>query len=255
MKLTVVGCSGSLPGADSAASCYLVEAEGFRVLLDLGNGALGTLQGLIDLDTIDAVLLSHMHPDHCVDLCGFYVYRRYHPSGERSPLPVYGPRGVAARMAKMYGREPDPGLRAAFDFTEWVSGTTSIGPFMVTAAQVSHSIEAYGMRIEHDGDALTYTGDTGPCDPLPRLAAGVDLLLSEATFHEGTPHPPGIHLTGREAGEYAQKGGAGRLVLTHVPPWNDPRRTLAEAVSAYSGQIDLARTGLTVDLSTSDPAA
>ncbi len=248
MKLTVIGCSGSLPSAESAGSCYLVEADGFRALLDLGNGAIGPLQALLDLDTIEAVLLSHLHPDHCADLCGFYVFRRYHPGGERSVIPVYGPPGVAERMAKMYGREAEPGLRSAFDFTEWVSGTKSIGPLKVTVEQVPHPVEAYAMRIEHDGRTLTYTGDTAASDALSRLVKGVDLLVSEATFQEGTSHTPGVHLTGREAGEYAERGGVARLVLTHVPPWNDAQRTLAEAASAYTGPIDLAYPGLAFDL-------
>ena len=248
MRVTVVGCSGSLPGPDSSASCYLVEADGFRVLLDLGNGASGPLQRYADLGAIDAVLLSHMHPDHCADVCSLYIYRTYHPDGRHPPIPVYGPRGVAERMASMYGREPEPGLRGAFDFTEWVTGKTSVGPFAVTVERVAHPVEAYGMRIEYDGGTLMYTGDTGPCDALPGLVAGADVLLSEASFHEGTAHAPDVHLTGREAGEYAAQAGAGRLVVTHIPPWNDAQRTLAEAASAYTGPIDLARPGLTLDL-------
>ena len=95
MKPTVVGCSGSFPGPDSAASCYLVEApyEGrtFRLLLDLGSGALGPLQKYVELDQVDAVALSHLHPDHCLDLCGFYVVRKYHPSGALPRLPRLWP--------------------------------------------------------------------------------------------------------------------------------------------------------------------
>src|SRR5487761_81872 len=100
VRLTVIGCSGSFPGPDSPASCYLVEADGFRLLLDLGNGALGALQRHAPLDGIDAVCLSHLHADHCLDLCSFWVARTYHPEGPRPRIPVYAPAGTAARMAR-----------------------------------------------------------------------------------------------------------------------------------------------------------
>jgi ribonuclease BN (tRNA processing enzyme) len=248
MRLTVVGCSGSYPGPRSAASCYLLEAYGARILLDLGNGALGPLQQYTDLDNITAVLLSHLHPDHCADICGFYVYRRYHPEGRRPPGPVYGPQGVADQVAAMYGREGQPGLGKQFDFVEWKPGTVSVGPFTVTVARVAHPVETYAMRVESAGRVLTYSGDTGPCAALTRLAEDTDVLLSEAAFHDGTPNPPAMHLTGREAGECAEQAGARRLIVTHIPPWNDPQRSLAEATSAYNGPIDLAQPGFSIDV-------
>lgn len=248
MKLTVVGCSGSFPGRESAASCYLLEADGFRMLLDLGNGALGPLQSYVDLASIDAVLFSHLHPDHCLDLCGIYVHRTYHPNGKLPMIPVYGPAGVANRMAAAYGKEPEPGLRGAFDFREWRVGPLEIGPATVIVERVDHPIEAYGIRVEHGGRVVTYSGDTGPCDALLRLAAGADLFVCEASFYDGPPHPGGLHMTGREAGDTAVRAGTRRLVLTHVPPWNDPQRILAEGASAYDGPIELARPGLARDL-------
>ncbi len=102
MKLTVVGCSGSFPSAESACSSYLVEADGYRLLLDMGNGALGVLQRYVDPLTLDAVFLSHLHADHCLDLTGYYVVRRYHPSGHQPRIPVWGPEGTADRMARAY---------------------------------------------------------------------------------------------------------------------------------------------------------
>jgi len=148
----------------------------------------------------------------------------------------------------MYGRERWPGLGKQFDFFEWKPGTVSVGPFTVTVARVAHPVETYGMRVENAGRILTYSGDTGPCDALAQLAENADVLLSEAAFHDGTPHPPAMHLTGCEAGEYAEKAGVGRLVVRHIPPWNDPQRSLAEAASAYHGPIDLAQPGLTIDV-------
>src|SRR5580658_893730 len=96
MRVTVIGCAGSFPGPDSPASCYLLEAEGFRLVIDMGNGALGVLQRYAELFGIDAICLSHLHADHCVDLGAYWVARRYTEAGPRPAIPVYGPRGTAA---------------------------------------------------------------------------------------------------------------------------------------------------------------
>jgi ribonuclease BN (tRNA processing enzyme) len=249
MKLTVVGCSGSFPGPGNPASCYLVEAGGRRVLLDLGNGALGALATYVDIYTIDAVLLSHLHPDHCFDLASYYVARRYHPDGPKGLVPIYGPVGVAERMADAYGSDRPHGLAQVFDFREWGDGAVhEIGPLQVTVAQVAHPVPCFAMRVEHDGRALVYSGDTGPCDALVDLSRGADLLLAEASYREGAANPPDLHLTGRDAGVTAAKAAVGRLVLTHVPPWYDGDTALAEASEVFDGPLDLARPGSTYSL-------
>jgi len=248
VKLTVVGCSGSLPGPDGPASCYLLEADGFRLVVDLGNGSLGPLQRYVDIYAVDAVLLSHLHADHCLDLCSYYVARKYHPDGAHPALPVYGPAGTAARMARAYDLPEEPGMSGVFDFRALTPGSRTLGPFTVMAQRVDHPVEAYGVRVTHAGRTLTYSADTGPCTALNRLAAGADVLLCEATFLDSDDAPPGLHLTGSQAGSSAQQAGVGRLVLTHLPPWADPPRTLAEAESAYSGPVELARPGMVVDL-------
>ena len=249
MRLTIVGCSGSFPGPESPASCYLVEAEDFSLVLDLGNGALGPLQRHVDLRAVGAVALSHLHADHCLDLCSYYVARRYDPAGIPPLLPVYGPTGTADRLARAYDLPTEPGMHGEFDFRTWTPGEpTAIGPFTVTAERVEHPVEAYAMRIEHGGRVLTYSGDTSGGDALLRLAADADLFLCEAAFHEGRDSTPGVHLTGRGAGAHATQAAAKRLVVTHVPPWNDVDRTLAEARSAYSGPIEVARCGVSYDV-------
>ncbi len=245
MKLTVVGCSGTFPSAESACSSYLVEADDFRLLLDMGNGALGELQRHCGLYDLDAVLLSHLHADHCIDMCGYFVACYYrHDGGKAQAVPVYGPETTETRLAAAYGDLPDAkSMSEVFDFRTLTPGTLRIGPFRVTAARVSHPVEAYGLRIEHQGRVLVYSGDTGPCDALVALAADADLFLCEASFTHGKENVPDLHLTGREAGEYAARAGAGRLVLTHIPPWTDPEVAAADAGLAYRGPVDLARTG------------
>jgi ribonuclease BN (tRNA processing enzyme) len=249
MRLTIVGCSGSVPGPKSPASCYLVEADGYRVLLDLGNGAFGALYSHADPYAIDAVLLSHLHADHCFDLASLYVARYYHPEGPFPSIPVYGPPGTDAHIARAYGMDTTEEIHQAFTFAEWVDDAHyDVGPLHVTVRKVAHPVTCFAMRIEHEGRSLVYSGDTGPSAGLVTLAQGADLLLCEGSFVEGEPHKPDLHLTGKEAGDHAQAAGVGRLLLTHIPPWRDRDRALAEATPAFQGPVELAQPGATYDV-------
>jgi ribonuclease BN (tRNA processing enzyme) len=255
MRLTVVGCSGSYPGPDSPASCYLLEAEHddgtgvrtWRLVMDLGSGALGPLHTYVDPLDVDAVLLSHLHADHCLDLAGYYVLRRYHPDGHQPRIPVWGPPDTANRMARAYDLPVTPGMHEEFDFRVW-SGPVTIGPFEIDPILVDHPVDAFGLRITADGATLGYSGDTGPCAGLDRIAADADLFLAEASFRSGDDNPESLHLTGTDCGESAARSGARRLVVTHVPPWFDKEAALGEAKAAYSGPAELARPGATYDL-------
>jgi ribonuclease BN (tRNA processing enzyme) len=223
MRLTIVGCSGSFPGPESPSSCYLVEApydgRTFQLVLDLGSGALGALQRYSSVEDVDAVALSHLHPDHCLDLCGFYVFRKYHPGGSLPPIPVYGPEGTGPHIARAYGIADDAGMSAEFDFVTYPAGPFDVGPFTLEVSLVDHPAPAYAIKVSHDGHSLVYSGDTGPCDELDEFATGCDLLLAEASFVEDADNPEHVHLTGRQAAEIAAKQDVRRLVLTHFPPW------------------------------------
>ncbi|MER8044270.1 MBL fold metallo-hydrolase [Streptomyces sp. NPDC094032] len=245
MKLTVVGCSGSFPSADSACSSYLVEADGFRLLLDMGNGALGELQRHIGLYDLDAIFLSHLHADHCIDMCVYFVARYYrHEGGRCEAIPVYAPEGAEQRLTTAYADAPSPtAMSEVFDFRTLKSASFEIGPFSVRTEKVCHPVEAYAIRIEHGGRVLTYSGDTGECDALDELARGADLFLCEASFTYGKEDIPALHLNGREAGAQATRADAGRLVLTHIPPWTDGERNLADAREVYGGPAELAYAG------------
>jgi ribonuclease BN (tRNA processing enzyme) len=262
MKVTVVGCSGSVPGPDSPASCYLVEAvdgdRTWRVLLDLGSGALGGLHRYADPLHVDAVLLSHLHPDHCLDLCGLYVMlkypprpRRTGPDGPTKPQ-VWGPSGTAARMARAYDLPPEPGMRNQLDFHQWREREpVRFGPLAVTPFRVNHPVLAYGFRIEDTttGGVLAYTGDTDACDALAPLCGDADVVLADSAFVEGRDTARGVHLTAARAGAaVTAAGGVGRLVLTHHPPWNDHRVCLEQARTTWQGQLDVARPGASYEL-------
>ncbi len=249
MRLTVIGCSGSFPGPDSPASCYLLEAEGFRLVVDLGSGAVGALQRHAGLYDIDAVCLSHLHADHCLDLCPYWVARTYAPGGSRPPIPVYGPEGTAHRMAQAYGLAEPPGMTGAFRFGTLAPGRRDLGPFEVTLAHMNHPVETFGFRFGYQGRAVAYSADTGEAPALAELARDADLLLCEASYLAAPGLPTGLHLTARQAAEYAAQAGAGRLVLTHLVPWNDTARTLAEAAAGpFTGEISLAAPGQCYDL-------
>jgi ribonuclease BN (tRNA processing enzyme) len=252
MKLTVVGCSGSLPGPDSAASCYLVEAphggRTFRLLLDLGSGAIGALQSYVDLRTVDAVALTHLHPDHCLDLCGLYVVRKFQHGGKLERIPVFGPAGTAARMARAYDMDPEPGMSGEFNFREYGGRPFDLGPFVVETTRMDHPVDAYALKLSIGGRTLVYSGDTGPCAALEEIAKGADLLVAEASFLEGGDNPEHLHMTGREAATIATRAGVDQLVLTHVPPWHDRGIVLAEAAPHFAGAVSLARPGLSLTL-------
>lgn len=261
MRLTIVGCAGSFAGPHSPASAYLVQADDasgrtWNVLLDLGNGALGTLQQFIDPLDVDAVLLSHLHPDHVADICGLYVYTRYHPTlvdsqVTREPVRILGPVETEARLAAMYGLNRGETFAPALDIGEWDSGRTySFGPIAVEAFEVRHPVPAYAMRVTapaEDGGSdivLTYSGDTDTCPGLDEAARDATVFLCEAAFLEGRDDAlDGIHLTGYRAGQVAQRANVRHLLVTHIPSWNDRSDAEREVRAAFSGAFELVEAG------------
>lgn len=264
MRVVVVGCSGSVPGPASAASCYLVEVDGtgddglrrtWRVLLDLGSGALGPLQSYVDPATLDAVLLTHLHPDHCLDVCPLYVLLRYGDSPRATKLPVWGPPGVAERMERAYDAvrpAPPAGgqLARLLDFHELADRVpVTVGPLVVTPVRVNHPVPAFGFRVEHEGRVLAYTGDTDSTPALSDLCAGADFVLADSAYVDGRDTTTGIHLSGRRAAAAAlAAGGVRRLVLTHIPPWADPGVCLAQARALWDGPLEAAAAGTTYEV-------
>jgi ribonuclease BN (tRNA processing enzyme) len=250
VKLTILGCAGTFPGPESGCSSYLVEHEGYRLLLDAGNGAVGALQRHIDLFGLDAVLLSHLHADHCLDLIAYSYARRYRPPSQPllSPLPVHAPPGAQERLLRCYEQWPEDGLESTYTFHDVHPGRLELGPFEIDLAPMAHPVECNAIRVTAGGRSLTYSGDTGPTAELSRLAAGTDLALFEASWQHGDPNPPDVHLTGRDAGEHAAKAGVARLLLTHLVPWGDADRTLEEADDVFDGPLEIVRTGAVYEL-------
>lgn len=261
MKLTIVGCSGSFPGPSSPASCYLLTAHDgvrpWRVLIDLGSGALGAVQKYMDLEDIDAIFLSHLHPDHCMDLCGLHVAVAWAPEGwNRDRITVWGPAETADRLATAYGLELDPGMHGEFDFKNWAEReSVMVGPFTVTPYAVNHPTpEAYALRVEvteFDGTGMdrsvvmTYSGDTDSCQGLEDAARDADFFLCEAAFEEGRDDQiKDVHLTGKRAGEAAARANVKRLLLTHIPVWTDTNKVVTEAREVFDRDVAAAVAGV-----------
>ncbi len=251
MKLTVVGCSGSVSGPRSPASCYLVQAPDqqttFSLVLDLGPGALGALHNYLEPADIGAVGLSHLHPDHCLDLCGLYVAAAYSPGAPFARIPVYGPSGTGPRLTRAYEAPPPTAggvtaegahLEERFAFIDWAPEQI-VGPFRVQTTEVRHPTPAYAIRITEtaSGATLVYSGDTGPNQALVDLASQADLLLIEASFRDRPDNPPDLHLSGRQAAQIASEAQVKNLVLTHIPPWHSPDDAVAEARPHFSGPL------------------
>ncbi len=247
MKITVLGCSGSVPGPDSPASGYLVEAEGYRLVLDMGQGAFGALQRHADPAAVDGIIISHLHADHCIDLTAYIVAlryggdERYRLAGPDGRIPLIGPAGTRDRIEAAY----DPlarklRLHDLFGFSTPPPAVTALGPFQLSFATVNHPVPTSAVRIEHEGKSVVYSADTGECPALVELAKDADLFLCEASFMPDDPYVPDLHLTGKQAGTHAARAGVDRLVVTHVPPWASPTVAAEEAQTAFDGPIDLA---------------
>lgn len=244
MELSVLGCAGTFPSADSPCSSYLVRHDGYTLMIDAGNGSLGALQRVGDLLDVDAVLVSHLHIDHCVDLAVYSYARRFHPA-KPDRLPVYGPRGTQDRLCQIFDTPPRDGLEEVYDFHTVTAGRMELGPFTLDLAQTNHPIECHAIRVSADGRALTYSADTAPSEDLVRLARGSDLFLCEATWLNGTAYPPNVHMRAAEAGEHATKADVGRLLLIHTISYEDNQQVLHEAGQTFAGPMGLAVAGTT----------
>ncbi|WP_136313829.1 MBL fold metallo-hydrolase [Actinomyces procaprae] len=261
MKLTIIGCTGSMSGPEAAASSYLVQADDaagrtWSVVLDLGPGAMGQMLRHLDPAQLDAIAISHCHADHMVDLVGMHVFRRWNPAGRLGPVLTLGPGELRTRLNGVDGTSAEETYATEFSFRTAAAGEgVQVGPLTITPFPALHPVEAFGYRVEGPGRdggsvSLAFTGDTDLCEGIEAMADGVDLLLSEAAFLEGRDAVRGIHLTGRRAGQLAAgtsgRGGrrpAARLVLTHIQPWTDPSDPLREAAAVYDGPLTAATPG------------
>ena len=244
MELHVLGCAGTFPSADSPCSAYLVSHDGFSLLIDVGNGAVGALERAGELLGVDAVLLSHLHADHCVDLAAYSYARRFHPEKPRR-LPIYGPKGTQKRLCRIFDQPPRDGLEEVYDFRTVGAGRMELGPFQLDLALTNHPIETHAIRVTAGGRSLTYSADTGRSDALVDLARETDLFICEATWLDGPDYPPDVHLRARETGEHATRADVAKLLLIHTISYQDDTLALAQAGETFDGPMGLAVAGST----------
>jgi ribonuclease BN (tRNA processing enzyme) len=254
-RLVVLGGCGAWPEPGRACSGFLLEHDGFRVALDLGYGTLPRLLSLLDSATavgLDAVVVTHDHPDHVVDLHGLLRARLY--DGREEPrIALYSPEAVLERIA---GLEDSDRRTAELVFT-WRSlpaGTYEVGPFRLQSWALPHYVPNAGIRLSTPEFTVAYTGDTGPDPALAEVGRDADLYIVDATDRSQqaglaprTPEPA-MNLTSREAGEAAAAAGADRLMLTHFWPGNDRDRSRAAAAAVFPGEVLIADEGAVVQL-------
>ncbi|MFI6843175.1 MBL fold metallo-hydrolase [Kitasatospora sp. NBC_00085] len=243
-RLTVLGTCGAWPEAGRGASGFLLEYDGFRLVLDLGYATLPRLLEHAPAGDVGAVVVTHEHPDHCADLSALCRARYFaQPRGPR--LPLYCPPGVVRRVQAM---EPTEDLREVFDVHD-LPGSHRVGPFGLDAALLPHHVPHAGVRLAARGLTLAYSGDAGPGEALARLAAGADLFIAGATLQGTAPDGDDPHLmSAATAGAWAARARAERLLLTHFWPGSDRDRSVAEARSTFAGEVLAADEGLVVTL-------
>ncbi|SHF00014.1 MBL fold metallo-hydrolase [Streptoalloteichus hindustanus] len=244
MELVVLGTATPYPRPDQACSGYLLRAAGTTVWVDAGPGTLANLQRHLRPDQLSAVWLSHTHADHTADLLTAYYALAFADLSPAAPIPVFGPPGWAERMeAFLASGQPNP-MKRVFEVHELHDGhEVDLAGLRLTSRAVEHGLPAFGLRAEHGGRSLAYSGDTGPCAALEDLARGVDLLLCEADSSTWPAGEPRWHCTPEDAGETARRAGAGRLVVTHVGPSLTPGEATRRAEVAFGGRTHCAREG------------
>lgn len=256
-RLTVLGSCGAWPEPGRAGSGFLLEHDGCRVVLDLGYGTLPRLLSLLGsphAEGLDAVVVTHEHPDHMLDLQPLFRARWFGRHRGLRPLPLYAPAGVLVAVARVEQDELDT-VRQVFDWHELpATAPYDVGPFRLSSWALPHFVPNAGVRLSTPGLTVAYTGDTGPDPALAELAHGADLFIAEASDRHqqhGVPAaPPGpkLYLDSPDAGAVAAAAGVRSLLLTHFWPGNDRERSRAAAAASFAGKIHIAEEGVVIPL-------
>jgi ribonuclease BN (tRNA processing enzyme) len=257
VRITVLGKSPAWQDAGGACSGYLIEEEGYALLLDCGNGVFSKLRHYRDYLEVDAVLISHLHADHFLDLVPFSYALRYAPRqqpvavggwpGTTSPArpQLYAPMGACEMFRRLVACWGDDELvERAFEMFEYDGpDELALGPIAVRFCEVPHYTRTFAVEIASRSGRLTYSADCSPNEQLIQFACGTDVLLIEATLPR--PERTGVrgHLTAAEAGDHGRRAGAKRLILTHFSDELDPEWAREEGATAYGGPVELAREG------------
>lgn len=239
MKVTVIGHWGGYPAPNGATSSYMIEKDGFTLVIDMGSGALSKLQHYKHVNDIDAVILSHYHHDHVADV-GVLQYARlvqYYVTNHETILPIYGHMENQIAFESLthdqtIGRSYDP------------SGALKVGPFTITFLRTKHPVPCYGMRITDGETVIVYTADTAYQEEWIEFSTAADLLITDCNFYEEQDGIDAGHMNSKEGATIANKAKVGELLLSHLPQYGDNEQLVTEANKYYKGKIQLASEGL-----------
>ncbi|HZR48263.1 MAG TPA: MBL fold metallo-hydrolase [Streptosporangiaceae bacterium] len=238
MRLTVLGGCGAWPAAGQACSGYLVEHDGFTVLLDPGYAVLPRMLTHINVEDLDAVLVSHGHPDHCADLNPLLRARAF-SDDPAPPLPVYAPPHALTAVLALDRKGMLDDAIAVSDITP--GDPFTVGPFDVRTWPLPHMLPNAGLRLTADGQTIAYTGDTGPAPELIDLARDAHIFLAEASYPRAVPADMARHLSSAaQAGRTAAQANVQRLVLTHLMPGTNADEAIEAAAASFTGEISVA---------------
>ncbi len=254
MRMRVIGSSPSVQRPGRACSCYLLRTRDASVLFDLGSGALGNLHNAIDYPQLDAVVVSHMHADHFLDLIPLRYGLKYGPLLRDGRMPLWLPPGGSSMLRTLVSAFAVEGkgdfLDEVFEVREYdPSFPLEINDLRLTFAPTRHYITTYAIRADRGKASLVYSSDTAPCDDLVAHARDCSLFLCEATLGLGTEDDGARgHLSAEEAGDMAQRAGVHRLVLTHYSATYAPEELVEAAQSAFKGRVSIADDGVELSL-------
>lgn len=244
MKLTVIGYWGGYPKKNEASSGYLLEHNGYHLLMDCGSGVLAKLQNILKPEELDAVLISHYHPDHIADI-GVLQHARLIQGllGSDMPnLPIYGHHFNQHEFTKLTFKEVTKGIA-------YVPGEVlQVGPFQVTFLKTNHPVPCYAMRLEANGKVVVYTGDSSFKEEFVNFSRDADLLLCECNFYGHQDGKSAGHMTSKESGSLAEQAAVKQLVLTHLPHYGNLPDLVSEASNEFSGTVRLAEELLTITI-------
>lgn len=244
LKLSIIGFWGGYPKANEASTGYLLEHEGFQLLIDCGSGVLSKMQNLIAPESLDAVIISHYHADHIADI-GVLQHARLIQGflGKQVPsLPVYGHQLDEQEFAQLTYKNITEGV--AYDPQK----TLSIGPFTIQFLRTDHPAPCFAMRIGANGKTLVYTGDTSYKDEFISFSKDADILLSECNFYKDQDGKSAGHMNSADVGRLAHSANVKQVILTHLPHYGELSKLTEEASEFYNGPVTLAEYGKVFEL-------
>ncbi len=244
IRVTVLGSSAMFATRERSCSGYLLEYSDSRVWMDAGGGTWRELLEHIDYEEIDAILLSHKHPDHTIDVFQAFHARMYGQAERLPPIPLWAPEETIERVLGFY-----PEVKESFDLVALSDGDVKeLFGARWTFTRMAHPPQTMGMRVEFEDTVVAYSADTGPSADFAPLAGDADLFICEATFQDDDEPWEG-HMSATDAGTVASGCGVQKLLLTHLPPGRDLGISLAEAHrTCGSAEVQLAADGLRLDL-------